>query len=280
MGLFSNVFDNKQSKKILNTNSPFENIISELNENIKTEKIAKQIQFNLSDSNSKKEDYLLILNNLNDIIKKEEEKQKFKNQLYEIKNDFNALKGQTFLSEVKDFENFALDFDLLELEFKFLNSCDINLKNIFENLDLKQTYNEYKILYKSYLKSKSESEELILQEQDFTNEIMKFASTIKELEQKYRLSIDWDGKKPAMIAYRKKLVEKRDLFLKKEKEQNEKIKLLYATYTLLNKKLKYEYNYLNDFINKEIDFFNEDIIDVQSLNNLFSKLKENIENNL
>ncbi len=278
VGLFSKLFEGKKSEDVKNIDNNFYDIINDLNNNEKTKKIAKQLQFLKNDENSTKEDYTLILNNLNEIVNFEKEKAIFKNKILELKEELYIVKKGIFLNEVKDFENFYSDFEILENDINFLEKLSEILKTIFEKDALNQIFLDYKVLYSSYLKIKEDSDNLLLEETEFTKEVEKFSSAISELERKYRISADWDGKKPAMISYRKKLIEKRETFLKKEEELNKKIEVIYLTYKVLKDKFLKENDYIEDFLKKEEMFFKGDSNELELMNKVYLNLKEGIDN--
>ncbi len=280
VGLFSKLFENSKNEMVKKEDSVFFNIVNNLNDNKKTEKISKQLKLLINDEKSTKEDYNLLLNNLNDILKSEIGKENFKNEVLNLEKSYDTIKKNVFDNEAKTFENFLQDFKMLEMDIKVLNEFEILIKNIYQNKSLNQIFSDYKTLYKSYLKQREDSENLILEENEFTKEIEKFSNSVIALEQKYRLSVDWDGKKPAMISYRKKLVEKREELLNKENDLNKKIEVLYITYKFLQDKLAKEEEYIINFLKSEISFFENENFDSEFINDIYIEFEKIINENL
>ncbi len=264
---------NQEAKKSYNT--AFDNIILNLKNNNLTLNLSKDLNVLVENNNAKKEDYILILNKLNEILKQEEEKKKYINNILKIKNYALNLNDE-FNNEIKSFENFSLDFENLLKENEMLVTLKEITDNIFSNEKLKNINDEYTVLYETFNKVKKESEDLILEEESFSKEVEKFSITINEFKEKYRLSIDWEGKKPLMISYRKKLSTKREALVEKEEKLNKKVEVLYAVYPLLKEKLLKEKDYIINFIKTEEEFLEDTVVDTLKLSEIYSEFNNEI----
>lgn len=66
------------------------------------------------------------------------------------------------------------------------------------------------------------------------DEIIKFTQVVKELGERYKLSPNWEGKKPILIEKQKELEGRKQEYEEKEKEINKKFRALYREYTQLD----------------------------------------------
>lgn len=149
---------------------------------------------------------------------------------------FSKLKQTCANISSYNFENRALDYlefldcsdflylsDELEIfqtiftnSLKFENSDKIF--NLFRNCRTEYDF----IVKKSNILSKTNTE--------LSTEIINYTNAVNSVRAKNRLSVDWNGKKPALMSLGNQLNSKRSDFLNQEKELNNKIIQLYSTY--------------------------------------------------
>ncbi len=72
-------------------------------------------------------------------------------------------------------------------------------------------------------------------EDNLSDEIAEFIKTVHEMANKFKLSSDWEGKKPQMIAAGKKLSSRRLKLLEEEAKLDEKLKEMYREFAKLHK---------------------------------------------
>ncbi len=84
-------------------------------------------------------------------------------------------------------------------------------------------------------------------------EILKYTELTNEFAAKYKLSHDWEGKKPKMIEIGKNLNQKREVYLKKEEEQVGRVKALYDDLAKCHAVFVSNKDYLTVTLNKQIN---------------------------
>ncbi len=82
---------------------------------------------------------------------------------------------------------------------------------------------------------------LITQEKKVTEEIIQYSDAVRDMQEKYKLSMDWGGKKPHMINLGKQLNKKRESCLVAEKAIRDKLNPLNQAFEEVIKTLQEQY---------------------------------------
>lgn len=163
-----------------------------------------------------------------------EELLKGREELVKAKTSCQIIAKKKFDSKAKSFDEYieSQDFKELPLKSEVLGLIREMAPEAYQTSDLPIT--EIGIAVQELLGDWSELEEevKVLKEEGgvLRTDIHQFAATISELKNKYKLSPDWEGKKPAMMTYQSKLKERREEYLRKEKQVEEQLKVLYEDY--------------------------------------------------
>ncbi len=218
-----------------------ENKLSDISKKLlvynKTKTIAEELSLLSFDRNAEKKDYDRLLSLLKSIANEEHKRTVAHKDLLSALNDINSILMTPFNEKFNGFANFFEHFPNLTTEYSILEKLSTHLPYIYQDKELNGLYENYKSVSSAFNAATTESISL-KQEQDLlSNEIIKYTNTVNEAKQKYRLSIDWEGKKPILISFGKKLGEKRAKLEEKEETLNKELLLLYENYPSLQKLL-------------------------------------------
>ncbi len=247
MGFFSGLFTNKK-KENKSTLMPIKketstqvktvctsnlNKIGEISRKLKTYTQTADIGLKLEklvNQKGDKDQILTLLSELKEVIDTQIRKSYEKKEINDMHSDINVLKVTSFSAQFNGFENFYKDFENLEKEYIFLEKFNKKVTALFDEIEIDELSTKYKDLYNKFNEAKDKAI-LLKEEQDtLTKEIVKYSSTINEYKEKYKLTVDWEGKKPIMIALGKKLGENRESLVEKEGKLNDDIKEIYELY--------------------------------------------------
>ncbi len=137
---------------------------------------------------------------------------------------FTAL---DFVPNFTDFKQTSEEFFRIIEECTLLEELVKHVPEIAKNQDFKTVYDFLIGIISKHKVIIEEVKELSLAEDKLSEDILRFTQAIQELSKKFKLSADWEGKKPTMIALGEQLNAKRELTLVKETELDERLKDLF-----------------------------------------------------
>ncbi len=263
MKIFSNIF--KQKNKEISLKSVL-SIWKKLEKMTSARQVSDELYSLLDKKSTNKADYMQNLSKLKEIA--------MKNTMYldDLKDDFSKIKSSNHKAEFHGFEGFHKDFQTLICEYKIL--AKVNKKEGNSNEKTVKLHSDYKILHNIYEKSAESSKILQNEQNSLSKEIEKYSETVNEISSKYRLSIDWDGKKPLMISLGKKLKVRRETLIERENILNKEIKVLYAEYPMLRQRFLQN---IDDFERKLIENCkNQEIDEISKIIKEYEKLLQNL----
>ncbi len=156
----------------------------------------------------------------NFILKRNKEVEK----LVVIERLKSALKTEIRLT-FDDIEQGIKELEIVIIDNEIIHEIkDYGLK-ILENDKFRQVFSALKTAAGKYEILSADANNLLSQEKKLTDDITKYAQLVKELGAKFKLSADWEGKKPQMIALGQKLSEMREKYLADEAKFKEILKL-------------------------------------------------------
>lgn len=168
-----------------------------------------------------------IINSIDELLKGREE-------LLKAKTNCQSIAKKQFTNQVKKFDDYIECQDFNGIPEK----SDI-LRIVREVAPEAYQISEYPItevgiavqeIYENWLEIEKEVDSLKGEGDCLRGDIHKFVATVNELKNKYKLSPDWEGKKPGMMTYQSTLKERREDYLRKEKQVEAKLNILYEDY--------------------------------------------------
>ncbi len=259
MKLFSGLFGNKKNQSIEKEVKNIEEniVLTPISEKFNVEKIAEDLSHFECTKHISQEikslafrgDYSIkehekCVNKLLETTKNEKAKLISAQLSKDLVSEVEEMKNYTFNKKFNSFEKFYEDFPSISNELEILEKLNNNFAKILENEEIKLLYNQYKLLLVAFEKATKESQALFAEESTLTNDIIKYSNTVSELQRKYSLSIDWDGKKNMMISLGKKLSAKKESLLEREKILVKELEILYKGYPLMQSELLSQTEYI------------------------------------
>ncbi len=270
--------ENSVNVKNFTPSEKLTNIADKLESYPQTENLAKELKLLLNSPKTQKADYFRALRVLKAICTEENQKFTEHKQLITMYNNLKLISNENFHSKYNSFENFSEDFPDLVLEFEILDKLFKFAPDIFEDHILNELYAKYKKTSVNFLNAKEESEVLKKEEDALTLEIEKYTDTVSEFSQKYRLSMDWEGKKPLMISLGKKLSDKRRILVEKEVPLIQNIKSLYQIYPNMHIEFINDRQYFINIVQIKIDEYDKAKIHRTEFNEILYALESAIKN--
>lgn len=231
------------------------------------------------------EEHLEILIKEKDEIGNEiDELLKGREELIRAKNTCLNIGNKEFSEIVKTFDEYIECQDFKELPEKY--SVIVLLREIAPELYENETLPITEIgmavqeVYTSWSEIESSAKELDAEGEVLRGEIQNFAIAVNELKNKYKLSADWEGKKPAMMGVQTSLKERREQYLKKEAKIEEGLKTLYEDYAEIYDAFSEHCTYFVEALDLKINTFAKDknrIERLQFLLNEKNRLEQKIE---
>ncbi len=256
------------------------NIASRLNEYSTTKPLSHQLNELLENSDTKKSEYFKFLSKFEGLKDQQEQKFADNDALIDLQKRIQNISSQKFNAKFKGFEHFYEDFPYLTLEFELLKKIRSLDEHVFSDSEQSELYSEYEILNSAFDEATKESISLKEEQDALTAEIEQFALTAAEYKQKYRLSIDWEGKKPFMVSLSKKLSEKRDILIEKETALSDELQILYEEYPMLHDSFCENFNYFSHSLDKIILSFEQSMLQIGDIKNLYFSLEGIVKNDL
>ncbi len=245
-----------------------------------TMNLSKELQFLMEQQSTAKSDYFRILSILKNIVEAEEKKLHSHKLILSMSGDIKLISAYVFDKKFSGFENFYEDFPYLITEFRILETLYNDIPDAYEDETLKALHQNYKLLSPSFEKACEESKRLKIEEDALSEEIIKYSDTVNKLKQKYRLSIDWDGKKTMMISLGQKLSEKRSALLSREMELEEELTILYDGYPSMHEEFIRYCDYFLNILQLKIDAFDQSEIYNNVFNEIHFSLSNIVKNNM
>ena len=138
----------------------------------------------------------------------------------------------TLNHQVVTYENFLQTQDgaLIERGCLALHKLEANFPSIFNALpDLNQLAEQFKDMNQAYNRGKEQAMALVATSKKLLEDITAYTLSVNEAKVKYRLSVDWNGKKQPLMALGQQLGEKREAFLIEEETLNKDMETLYTS---------------------------------------------------
>ncbi len=280
MSVFGKIFKNNRKKDVEDMVITKNKNIAEIAENFcrykQTYYVGKELKDLVDTGVTDKTEYEKIIDTANEVAKSistninTEKIEEIIKSLKEIKHSENEVK-------YKDFTEFAKDFIEAGVEYYTLKDIQTLSDVLKKEIEESEIYSQYTIFINALDEVKVRASELNQKETELSEEIEKYSKAIEYYQTKYRLSIDWDGKKNMMIALGKKLRDRRDELEKLEAKTNLEVKALYDAYPTIKRKLASKINFIIGRIYEE----QEEVLTSKDVLTLIEgqsrKLKEEIE---
>ncbi len=257
-----------------------QNIASKFDNYSQTKPFAHQLREFIGNPDTKKTEYFKLLSKLQSSIEQERQKEYLKDSFIDLQHKVKNISELKFISKFKGFENFYNDFPHLTTEFKLLDMLKSWDPNIFTDSELQGLHGSFEILNSAFVEATNESQALKEAQDNLSDEIKKYSQTANEYKQKYRFSVDWDGKKPFMISQGKKLTEKRNALVEKETALNSELQILYEEYPGLHDKFLDNLIYFSHCLDKAIGSFKQNDIEISAIIEISSAFETTIKNEL
>lgn len=248
MGLFSGLFSNKNDEEYdisdVNSTDIDENLVIfaphklliEISDDLteidsEFSQISNNFAYNSTLTKLELDNFLTQLSKKIELLTKDS--QDLTNPSYILKTikqtcaDISSYNFQNQPTNYVDFENSG-DFLHLSAQIDILESIFSNSLK-FENSD--KIFNLFRKCKDTYRKLIKNSKTLSVTNTNLSTEIINYTNAVNSVRAKNRLSVDWNGKKPALMNMGNQLNSKRSEFLNQEKEINSQINELYETYS-------------------------------------------------
>ncbi len=287
MNLFSKLFGNKNIENTIAANdSPkeekkayvppddFLTMAKKLDEHTITKNSAIALNKLYNNPNSQKSDYFKFLATIKTIIAKEEGQYVDFVALNKLKEDSITLSDAPFVAVFNGFVSFYDDFPFLKIQHDILKALFSTVSNDYERDEFKLLYEEYKLLGEAFEAAKHESSALKLEQDELTIKIEEYANTVNEYKQKYKLSIDWEGKKPYVAALGKKLQASRSSLMEREAALSNELRILYSGYPKMHSTFCENLDYFKHCLNEKISSFSTIENEITAVKEIYSMLEQ------
>lgn len=168
-----------------------------------------------------------IMNSIDELLKGREE-------LLKAKTNCQSIAKKPFTSKAKNFEDYieCQDFKGLPEKAEVLRLVREVAPETYQMTEVPITELGIAVeeIHGNWVEIQDEVDVLKEEGDVLRADIHQFVATINELKNKYKLSPDWEGKKPGMMTYQNKLKERRENYLRKEKKVEAKLNVLYEDY--------------------------------------------------
>ncbi len=244
-----------------------------------TAHLGMELDYMAKSPDTQKFDYFRALNILKSIADEEAKKVDTHRLMLEIANNIKLIKNSGFSASFHGFEDFSEDFPTLILEFEVL----LNIHNEMPghaDPQFPELYQKYAELSEVFRSATQQSVQLKKEQLELSDEIIKFTNTVNEFSQKYRLSIDWDGKRPLMASLGNKLSKKREELSKTEGALNREIKILYENYPTMQNEFLMGCDYYINILEEKINLFDEDSVHTVAFEQMANKFEDIIKTQL
>ncbi len=248
-------------------------IVRELEENSKSKVVAESLRTLIKNNSHNVNNYKEILSSLKVIIDNLKSKTDFVLQLEEITNHLDKIKLASFSNSYTNPLDFHRDFPTLDIEYKVLQWLQENIPNIYSDASLEKLYSQYGKLYEDYSSSLDKSLLLKTEQEKLTKEIEQYSYTLEEYTYKYRISPDWEGKKPLMISLGRKLKDRRSSLVLQEEELALVVESLYGIYPTLLSDLQGYCNYISQIVLDRANLVGDPRAELRHLSRLYTNLE-------
>lgn len=214
-----------------------------------------------------------IMNLIDELLRGREEIIKAKTNCQSIskKQCTNQVKKFEDYIECQDFKSIPEKADILKL----IREIAPEVYQVSE-IPITEVGLAVQELYENW--SEIENEVQVLKEEGdvLRVDINQFVATTNELKNKYKLSPDWEGKKPGMMTYQSKLKERREAYLRKEQKVDTKLEVLYDDYSEVYEAFVSCGPYIEQVLERKADDFAKEPDRVSKLQELL-KAKQRVE---
>ncbi len=208
-------------------------------------------------SNPKRSGFIKVIDSLNKKLMEYQNTIVTREMILDILDKIKNLSHSNIEIKFRDFEKFNQDMKIINEEFFILTEINKKIEEIYDDIEIKSIYLDYEENNKFINEILDEMNEFIINQNKLSDEIIKFSETIVALKQKYKYSIDWNGKKNHMVALGARLNAKRTDSINIEQKLKEKISELYPEITKLHFKFIDKCYYLSVLIKEKLENFEE-----------------------
>ncbi len=169
---------------------------------------------------------------------------------WQLKEDLLSVISLEIKKECEELIDYQANYTVMIEVGSFLKELITKLPKLKESSRIKSIMTDLEALSKIYQGHLADVSVLIAEEEKLSREIMQYSEVVKEMQEKFKLSIDWGGKKPHMISLGKQLTKKRENCLMAEKLLREKLNPLNQAFVELYMRFQEQYMELSAEIEK------------------------------
>ncbi len=222
-----------------------------------TKPIGEELDIAIAESSLPRAVLFKLLDRLIVLAKVEANKIPLKQQYMDQISALQKILNNSSPTSFERFESLLVDFPMLSTEVSLLQFLHRHLPSLLAEEELAPIYDGYLSCAERFQMASAKVVTLKAEQAILTTEIEKYTKTVQECAQKYRLSIDWEGKKPLMVSLGKKLSEKREASLQQELLLNQEIEALYQHYPYLHQQLTEQYSYLRYHLTQQAELLQD-----------------------
>ncbi len=226
---------------------------------------------------AQREDFLTVLKCLESELAEYKLTLPKKEHFENILTDIKQLSHLQISNEFTELEQFKSDLQVLSQQFALVKNIAKKSDDALSDEQVKSLFDAQQLQQSSVDELLDDLDSFIEQESKLSLEITNYANTIEELKQRYKFSVDLNGKKSQLIAFGKQLSVRRERLLKTEQILKQRAEVFFPTVLKLHFSFIGLCRYLAAFVERKIELFVDADIGKNPIYIAYNELKENID---